>query len=516
VEEKLRRPGGLWSEEAVLRFCEDRIPEDIHTAAAFHKWLADHDDALTLSLADVLDEDLEALGLDLFPDTLTHNGEEYPLYYHAAAGERDDGVTIGVHVDQLPKLPPWLPDWGVDGNLRERTEILLRSLPKDYRRVCQPISQVADGFAELWCHAPKEMPLFQALSEHVKERNGAFIPADAYDHSRLPPHLMTKIWVCDDDGNELVMGGDVAVLKLQLADRMRVRFEAAANAEIERSGISSWDGESLPERVDTPGGPAFPALVDEGKSVGVRAFTRAPEAAESHRAGGARLLWLAHPAQVDHLRKKYPLGMMAKVELPRLGTGGTSLDDLILLTAEGAAGGIFPKSPDAFRDLTEQSRGRWFESAARIGKSLDEVMEILPDIQTWLARHRNDRNLGAIAEDIDEQLAWLFRQRFAWRAGFAGLCDYPRRLRAIRSRLGRVSSLPIVKDLEKMERLRRLWLPWFRKWTETPDDPALWPCGWALEELRVSLFAPDLPCAMKVSEKRIGEMLAAVGACKSG
>jgi ATP-dependent helicase HrpA len=515
VEEKLRRPGGLWSEEAVLRFCEERIPEDVHTAAAFHKWLAKHEGALTLSLDDVLDEDLEALGLDLFPDTLTHNGVEYPLYYHAAAGERDDGVTIGVHVDQLPKLPPWLPDWGVDGNLRERAEILLRSLPKDCRRACQPIAQVAVGFSELWHQAPKDIPILQALSDHVKERAGAIIPTDAYDSSRLPPHLVTKVWVCDDEGNELAMGEDVAVLKLQLADRMRVRFEAAANADIERSGISSWDGESLPERVDTPGGPAFPALVDEGKSVGVRAFSRATEAAESHRAGGARLLWLAHPAQVDHLRKQFPLGMMAKVELPRLGMGGTSLDDLILLAAEGAAGGMFPKSPDTFRDLTEQSRGRWFESAERIGKSLDEVMEILPDIQTWLARHRNDRNLGGIADDLDEELAWLFRQRFAWHAGFGCLCDYPRRLRAIRSRLGRISSLPIIKDLEKMGRLRRFWQPWFRKWTESPDDPALWPAAWALEELRVSLFAPDVPCVMKVSEKRIEEMLGNVGACKS-
>jgi ATP-dependent helicase HrpA len=508
VEEKLRRPGGLWSEEAVLRFCEERIPENIHTAADFHKWLAKNEDALTLSLADVLDEDLESLGLDLFPDTLNHDGGEYPLYYHAAAGERDDGVTLGVHVDQLPKLPPWLPAWGVDGYLRERAEILLRSLPKDYRRACQPIAQVADGFAELWCHAPKDMPILQALSEHVREHNGAFIPTDAYDISRLPPHLVTKIWVCDDDGNELAMGVDVAVLKLQLADRMRVRFEAAANADIERSGISSWDGESLPDRVETPGGPAFPALVDEGKSVGVRAFTSAAEAAESHRAGGARLLCLTHPAQVDHLRKKYPMGMMAKVELPRLGTGGTSLDDLILLAAEGAAGGNLPKSPDAFRTLTENARGRWFEAAAAVGASLDEVLGILPGIREWLARHRNDRNLGGIAEDIDEQLAWLFRPRFAWHAGYAGLCDYPRRLRAIRSRLGRVSSLPIVKDLEKMQRLRRLWLPWFRLWTETPDDPALWPCGWALEEYRVSLFAPDVPCAGKVSEKRIAEMLA--------
>jgi ATP-dependent helicase HrpA len=413
-----------------------------------------------------------------------------------------------VHVDQLPKLPPWLPGWGVDGHLRERAEILLRSLPKDYRRVCQPIAQMADGFAELWCRAPKDRPLPQALSEHIKEHNGAVVPVDAYDISRLPAHLVTKIWVCDDDGEELAMGVDVAVLKLQLADRMKSRFEAAANAGIERSGISTWDGESLPERVETPGGPAFPALLDEGTSVGVRAYTSAAEAAESHRAGGARLLWLAHRSQVDHLRKKFPMAVMSKASLTHLGVGGTALDDLILLAAEGAAGGAFPKSPRAFADLTEIARGRWFESASRIGAVIDEMMEILPAIQDWLARQRNDRNLGGIAADIDEQLAWLLRRRFAWHAGHAGLCDYPRRLRAIRSRLGRVSSLPIIKDLEKMERLRRLWEPWFIRWMETPENPALWPVGWALEELRVSLFAPDVPCATKVSEKRIAEMLA--------
>jgi ATP-dependent helicase HrpA len=180
---------------------------------------------------------------------------------------------------------------------------------------------------------------------------------------------------------------------------------------------------------------------------------------------------------------------------------------LILLAAEGASGGPFPKSPEAFRALTENARGRWHDAAREIGASLDQSLEILPTIREWLARHRKDRNLGEIAEDIDEQLAWLFRPRFAWRADFAGMRDYPRRLKAIRSRLGRISSLPIVKDLEKMERLRRLWVPWYQRWTGSPDDPALWPVGWALEELRVSLFAPDVPCVAKVSEKRIEEML---------
>ena len=49
--------------------------------------------------------------------------------------------------------------------------------------------------------------------------------------------------------------------------------------------------------------------------------------------------------------------MMAKVELPRLGPGGTSLDDLILLAAEGAAGGVFPRSPDEFRALKRAGAG---------------------------------------------------------------------------------------------------------------------------------------------------------------
>lgn len=506
IEQKLRRPGGLWSEDAILRFLERTIPENIHTASAYHTWITQHEDALMLGLTDVLDEDVGALGLEGFPDTLHHDDEDYPMYYHTAPGERDDGVTLGLHVDQLPKLPAWLPGWGVDGNLLERAEILLRSLPKDYRRACQPIGPVAEGFSELWSYAPKDNSIFQALSDYVRERTGAVVPMDAYDATKLPPHLVTKIWVCDDDGAELAMGEDVAVLKLQLADRMRVRFEAAANAEIERSGISSWDGETLPERVETPGGPAFPALVDEGKSVGVRAFTNAAEAAESQRAGGARLLWIAHTAQVDHLKKKFPLGLMAKVELPRLGTGGTSLEDLILLAAEGAAGGVFPTSPDAFRLLSEKARGRWHEAATVIGKSLDEILDILPEIRTWIAAHRKDRNLGEIAEDLDEQLTWLFRHRFAWRAGFSGLRDYPRRLRAIRSRIGRINSLPIVKDLEKQQRLRRHWLPWFQRWTADPDNPNLWPHGWALEELRISLFAPDIPCLGKVSEKRIEEM----------
>ncbi|HVJ45317.1 MAG TPA: DUF3418 domain-containing protein, partial [Luteolibacter sp.] len=486
-------------------FFEERVPGDICTAAAFHRWRENNEDRLMMSVEDVVAEDLEYLGIGGYPDQLGYERHDYALYYHVAPGERDDGVTIGVHVDQLPAFPEWLPAWGVDGDLEERAEILLRSLPKDFRRVCQPIASVAEGFAELWRYAPKDRPVYQALSEYVKDRTGAFVPVGEYDAERLPLHLRTKIWICDDEGEELAMGEDAAVLKLQLSDRMRLRFEAAANADVERKGISSWEGEALPERVTTPGGDAFPALVDEGTTVGVRAFSSVHEAAESHRAGGARLLWLAHPDQVNHLKKKFPLGMMAKVEMPRLGNGGTKLEDLILLAAEGAAGGAFPRSPDDFRVMKEKARGNWFDAAMKIGKAMDETLDLLPEIRTWVAKNKGDRNYGEIAADLEEELTWLLRGRFAWRTGFAGLRDYPRRLKAIKARLGRISSLPIVKDLEKMDRVRKLWTPWYAAWMAAPEDPKLWAHGWLLEEFRISVFAPEIPVTMKVSEKRIEE-----------
>ena len=501
IEQKLRRPGGLWSDEAVLRFLSERVPAAIHTAAAFHQWLASDEDALLLDITDVLDEDQAELGVEHFPDVISHAGDEYQVYYHAQQGERDDGVTLGVHVDQLTQLPVWLPGWGVDGNLRERAEVLLRSLPKDYRRGCHPIGAVAAGFAELWCGAPKDGPVVVALSDYVRQSTGASVPVEAYDSNKLAAHLVTKIWVCDDAGEELAMGEDVAGLQLQLAAHLRTRCEAAANAGLERSGIIKWEGAALPAQVSTPGGSAYPALVDEGSSVGVRAFSSSAAATHSHRGGGARLLWLAHPQQVAQLRRKFPLGLATRVELPRLGVGGTTVDELILLAAEGAAGGEFPTDPAAFRELEGAARGRWFEAAAALGASLDETLTILPEIRAWTAAQRNDRNLGAVAADIDEQLAWLLRPEFAWRAGFGGLLDYPRRLRALRSRLGRLAALPLIKDLEKMARLRRWWQPWFLRWSAQPEDPALWPYGWALEELRVALFAPDVPAAGRVSEK---------------
>ena len=498
IENKLRRGGGLWSDEAVVEFFESRLPEGMCTAKEYHRWRKDHEEANMPTRDDVVLEDLAELDLSGFPDGISHDGQEYAVYYRCAPGDRDDGVTLGVHIDQLPDLPDWLPSWGVPGELWHRTEWMIRSLAKDLRRECQPVAGRADEFEDLWRDREKDGPFEVRLAQYLREVSGFDIRPESFDLARLPDDLVTKIWICDDDGNELAMGTDVAELKQRLGALVTERFEEAANAEWEQSGWTEWPDHEIPETADTSAGEAYPALVDEGESVGTRAFSKIEEAAESHRAGVVRLLSLAQPEQVAYVRKKMPLGLMAKLELPKM---NCPMEDLIALAGEGALGRGRISTADDFAKRAESARGNWWDAARKLGASLDASIDAMQVVREWLHANRADRHLGEVADDLDEQLSWLFRSRFAWWSGYAKVIDYERHLKGIQSRLGRLSSLPIVKDLEKMDRVRQYWEPWYAEWTKRPDDSSLWEYGWLLEEFRISVFAPDVGVQGKVSEK---------------
>lgn len=502
IEHKLRRRGGLWSEEAVVQFLEERLPEGLCTTKAFHRWCEEHEESDLPTVDDVVLEDLEALDLSGFPDELHHGEESYSVYYHCAPGERDDGVTIGVHVDQLGRLPDWVPGWGVPGDLEQRAEWMIRSLPKDFRRACQPVSTRAREFAEHFWFAERTESVEVSLAKFLSQMTGHVIRKESFDLSRMPEELVTKVWVCDDQGEELAMGVSVPVLREKLGGVVAERFEAAANEEWEFHGLSDWPDFEIPESIETESGPAYPALVDERDSVGCRAYSSATEARESHRAGVVRLLMLQQSDQVSYLKKKFPLDLMAKLELPRLDAG---VELLIPTAAEGALGLGRISSASEFTARADAARGGWWTSAEKIATTMERSMESMQWVRTWIAGCATDRHLAEVAADIEEQMMWLFRRQFPWRSGYWRTIDYDRQMHAIRSRIDRLSAMPISRDLDKMDRVRGFWEPWFQEWQRQPDDASLWDYGWLLLEYRTSLFAPDVSTREKVSEKRLSQ-----------
>lgn len=268
--------------------------------------------------------------------------------------------------------------------------------------------------------------------------------------------------------------------------------------------MRNWDGLALPEFLESGAGRVYPALVDEGDGVGVRVYASEAEARESHRAGCVRLLWFGHGDQAAHLAKRFPMGMAARMELPRLGQGGTTVTDMVAVAGEGALGLPLPRDPAVFAERLRAARSGWHDAAVVVGKALDEMAEHAGHVRAWIMARSKDRHLAAVAADLEEEMEWLLRPRFLWRAGYARVASYGRYWRAMRSRLGRLESLPLVRDFEKMERVRRLWVPWLARWTAEPENPRWWDFGWKLEDLRQLLFAPDLGGG-GVSEKRLAE-----------
>jgi ATP-dependent helicase HrpA len=500
-ERKLRRVGYLWDEVAAYDFFFERLPATTNTTNDFYKLTETPEEAgkLMVRFSDLIWEEGLEDHLKLFPDVVEHGGRKWPVNYVSDLEAEDDGLTFEVGIDELVRFPEFLPSWGVPGILGDRVELLIRSLPKDWRRECQPVADKVSGFLTEWENWESHGPLEEALLEYLRTMVGRN-SLDGLEPGRLPIHLRPKVRVRDERGNVMAFGEDVQLIKDQLAAELRARREAAANEEWEMTGGEVWSFEELPVEVDG----IFPGLVDEGESVGMRAFLDVEEAAESHRAGVVRLFMLEHAEHGQYVRKNFPMQMAGRFLLPLLPDG--TLEDLVLVTAEGGMGkGV--RSEEEFEEASKKGRGEWFGCAEAVGDAMEGVSDADGRVREWMEANRQDRHLGAVVQQLEEQRAWLLRPGFAWKSGYERMKRYQRFFFGMEERIHRLETQPLMKDEEKQDQFLPLWDEWLILWHERPEAARLWEIGWMLEEWRLQLFAPGVPHVGKVSAKRIEKAL---------
>ena len=508
IELKLRRPDQVWCEEGVFEFFDRLIPQDCCTARAFLRWAGsmekDNPEALHVppqeAMYDFWGRDL----LDGFPDEISCGGAEYAVYYQNDPGAEDDGVTLGVHIDQLPDVPEWLPEWGVPGHLAQRAECLLRTLPKDLRVFLQPISQKAAYFAELRHGLEPDGPLAQKLAEFVEAETGRFCAPSFFDMNRIPAELVTKIWVCDDEGEELAMGTDVAELNARLGKKLSRRFRETAADIVSVTGMKEWTCGDLERTVDVAGRPGYVALVDEGPSVGVRVFEDELRAEEAHRRGCLRFMRLRQTDQLNHLRKKFPLKLEGKLSLHMLGRDpSTNADDLVDVSAEIAMGRPLPRTAEQFAAAEMNLRQNLFDAAHSVADVWELIAATEHAARDFMAAQQGVRHTERITADLRRQLDWLLRPRFLWAHGAERLPDLKRYMQGIAERIRRIGQQPLARELERLDLFERVYLPWHQGLPEHDGDPRWTQYGYLLEEYRLAVFAPAISVKGRISEKRL-------------
>ncbi len=528
LEAKLRQRDVLAGVETRFAFYDKRLPADVYNGPLFQKWRknAERDDPRLLYMTedDLLTRKSQDVEPDDFPDALTGEGLNLPLDYALKPGEVDDGVTVTLPAAAMAQIDPQRLDWMVPGLLKEKVTAMIRGLPKDLRRALVPVPDTAERVvAKL--HFGRGA-LTQQVAAQLHAISGQDIPPHLLAQTPVPPHLQMNIRVVDCDGRVLAQSRDLGELRKTLpADTYKPRL---AHDDFNRDAITAWDFGDLPGDVEIADGNfamrGFPRLEEAGGSVALRVFENAVIASRRHRGGLRRLI-------VRQLETAIRGAVAYLPQFDRMATifaildQSTSLrEQLELRVADHAfldPRQIGPAAPPIlkaaeFEACLDAGWSVLSTAAGEVGDVTHRLLSACQRLRVTLDQAADKPKWRHAVEDVREQLGELLAADFLVQTPWPWLWQYPRYLEAAARRLAKLAEGRLERDRELTAHLRPVWTACLRKQaakiSQGTCDEALDSYRWMLEEYRVSLFAQELGTAVPVSEKRLAQQWACVGA----
>ncbi|WP_036568956.1 ATP-dependent RNA helicase HrpA [Nocardioides sp. URHA0032] len=518
LEHRARRRDIVVDEHTLFEFYDQRIPADVVSGAHFDSWWKQerqrHGGLLTFDPSMLTHDTAGEISEGDYPELWEAEGLTFPISYHFEPGAADDGLTIDVPVATLNRVEADDFSWNVPGLREELVTSLIRSLPKNLRVNFVPAPNKARDF--LAAVPPGEEGLLDALERWCRSTTGVVVPRDAWDWSKVPEHLRPTYRVVDDAGREQARGKDLEALKEPLRPKFAEAIrEVASESGLARTGETTWafgtvDASFTQHRAGHEV-QVFPALVDEGETVGLQVFGSADEQEARHRLGVRRLLLIELPSPVKRV-----LDGLTNTE--KLGLAGSPYPTVAELLEDcraavvGAAVDARPpvRDEEAYAALrAEASR----DLEAHLRAVMADVMRVL---DAWRGVEKSlsgraDLALLPALTDLRAQLARLVHRGFVGEAGTTQLRRYPTYLAAMEHRRERLG-VHVSRDRQLMDQVADLQDAYLHQVDALPEGrppgEPLRQVRWMLEEYRVSLWAQQLGTPAPVSDQRIRRSLA--------
>jgi ATP-dependent helicase HrpA len=568
LEHKSRRQDVLVDDELIFGFYDQALPQGIYTGASFERWYRDEvkkngqpEDKLRLlylSRDDLMRHEAAGVTTDLFPKRMTMAGVEMALTYHFEPGSPRDGVTLAVPLYALNQVDARRCEWLVPGMLKEKTQLLLKSLPQKLRRHCVPLPEFAAGFVER-NGGPRfgAGGLLESLIADIREQTQVAMKQSDFKLETLTPHLFMNFKVIDEHGRQLAMGRNLSQLRAELGGQAQQHFQkiassaagvaladagggVAAGAQASGSAgaaggaasrgkgaaaagpqtasqdgaqgtalyekLTTWNFGKLPDLLEIRRGGqtlfGYPALVDRGTHCDVEVFDSPDEAARIHRAGLRRLFALQLKEPIKYLEKNLPgLREMAMQFMPR-GTQEELRDQLIDTALDRAClQDPLPADDVSFHTRRDEGRSRLTLLAQEIARLIGQILSEYATVTKKLVQAKA---FAAAHADMQNQLDALIGKRFMVDTPYAQLAHFPRYLKGIALRIDKLKA-DSARDARQFAEFHPLLQNYQRALAQRGGvlDTRLSEFRWLLEELRISLFAQELRTPMPVSVKRL-------------
>ncbi len=516
IQHKGRRVDLVEDELWLYSFYDQKLPPEVVNGITLDQWRKkverENPKILFLTKEDLTREQDGYVNEWDYPDHKKVGNLTIKLQYRFEPGHDEDGVTAVIPVHQLNQLTQSAFDWLVPGLLEEKCIALVKSLPKQIRKHFVPVPETVKQCLEI---EPDFKGMVQEwLGNRLRKLTGEAIPLNAWDTTSLPAHLRINFRVIDEQGQMLDYGRELKKLQEKYAVKAVQSFDQIAADELNYTGCIQWAFDDLPETYSfTQNGQVFigfPAIIDEGNTVGVRIFDTEAKAAAIHRDGLIRLLQLQLRKDCTYLLKNIPQSAAAELAYNRLtahpiltnegGVQPTFKDDLLYSILYSAFLEVKTiRTQAAFEQTLRENKAQLINTANEVGKTVLDIMAQLSDIKILLGR-LNSQDVRL--KDITEQLAVMIYLGFVRNTPAHQLKAIPRYMKAIAYRLDKPDN-----DGQKIQEISRyatrFWKDVEKKSKKSRLIPEQDPFRWMLEEFRVSLFAQQLKTAYPVSAKRL-------------
>ena len=521
-EERTRRRDIVVDDDTLFALYDARIPPQVTSGRHFDSWWKkaqrSQPDLLTLTPDMLIAAGAERFDAAAYPDRFSSGGVDLDLDYVFDPSRPDDGVTVTIPLAVLARVDPAAFERQIPGLRSDLAVALIRSLPKTLRRNFVPapdfaaaaLSRIEAGGSGI----PTAGSLPAALAATLTSMTGIVVRQEDFDLAKIPDHLRMTFTVVDADGRPVGSGKDLPALQDTLKSDVR-KAVATASGMVEFTALTEFPAGSLDRTVassvDGHQVEGYPALVDEGKTVGVTVFASAADQARAMRGGTRRLLMLDAPSPLAHLRNSLSREQLLTLAATPYGSVGS-------LMADATAAAI-----DALLDWAGGPAWTPAEFAALNAKITPHLHRSVRDVvvaaeQALRAAHDAARAIDALADgsagaavpdlvaDMRAQLAAALAPGFITRTGAAHLPDLARYLQALGVRAGRVRDNP-ARDRQRLAEIHSVTrfvedkiggLP-----PERGGDPDVQAVRRMLHEYRIASFAQPMRTAVPVSVKRI-------------
>lgn len=513
LEHKSRRRDILVDERTLFEFYDQRIGTDVVSQKHFDTWwkkVSRQDpELLNFERSFLINDDAEQVSKLDFPNFWHQGNLKLKLTYQFEPGTDADGVTVHIPLPLLNQVEMTGFDWQIPGLREELVIALIKSLPKSYRRNFVPAPNYAQAF--LGRAVPLEKPLLDTLIYELRRMTGVTVEAEHWNWAQIPSHLKMTFRVVDEKGKKIAESMDLDELKFALKDRVQESISAVADDGIEQSGVHIWNFADLSQFYEQKkhgfSVKAFPAIVDEKESVGIKLFETEFEQAVAMQQGLRRLLLLNVPSPIKYLHEKLPNKAKLGLYFTPFGRVLDLIDDCIACAVDKliADFGGFVWNEEGFEKLRDFVRENLNEVTVDIAQKVEQILTLTHQLNQRL-KGKMDFTMAFALSDIKSQLNGLIYQGFVQKSTYARLPDLLRYLQAIDKRMDKLAQ-DVNRDRAAMLRVEQVQQAYQQLLAKLPkskpisDDVA--EIRYMIEELRVSLFAQQLGTKYQVSEKRV-------------